>query len=287
MSFNFSNNIYMLGAHFIYVTLSKHPTTWTCFWFLSAVLLDPCYHPTQYPPQCHNAIIHVLWLGVTIIFQLRHHRETTCHSVGDGPHLTVAHPARQDMCQITLYSKTNNTNSCQTSRVDWLRPESRERRVQFALCWHHLSHTNTHSNIQIALGVRVASKCYAGAPPERHVYTVGICVVQLECFEGTINWNGHSTTDWSAASATKGVWVWTGCMNMLLKDHIYVVQGYKSYICPIKFGNIYVFFKNIYMLFKKKMFFKKHNMSDKKICRLKNMFFKKHNMSDKKHIYVG
>jgi len=67
-----------------------------------------------------------------------------------------------------------------------------------------------------------------------------------------------------------------------------------------------MFFKNIYMLFKKKtcsltkqnmsdkkichlknMFFKKHNMSDKKICRLKNMFFKKHNMSDKKHIYVG
>ena len=62
-------------------------------------------------------------------FQLRHQRETTCHSrpsvmttwqtrVGDGPHLTVAHPAKQDMCQVTLYSKTNNTNSCRTSRVD-------------------------------------------------------------------------------------------------------------------------------------------------------------------------
>ena len=38
--------------------------------------------------------------------------------VGDGPHLTVAHPARQDMCQVTLFSKTNNTNSCRTSRVD-------------------------------------------------------------------------------------------------------------------------------------------------------------------------
>ena len=37
------------------------------------------------------------------------------------------------------------------------------------------------------------------------------------------------------------------------------------------------------MLFgKKNMFFKKHNMTDKKICRLKNMFFKKHNMTDKK-----
>jgi len=66
-----------------------------------------------------------------------------------------------------------------------------------------------------------------------------------------------------------------------------------------------MFFKNICMLFKKKKFFKKHNMSDKKICRLKNMFFKKHNMTDKKirrlknmffkkhnmtdkkHIYVG
>ena len=48
------------------------------------------------------------------------------------------------------------------------------------------------------------------------------------------------------------------------------------------------FLKNIYMFFgKKNVFFKKHNMSDKKICRLKNMFFKKHNMTDKKHIYDG
>jgi len=61
---------------------------------------------------------------------------------------------------------------CASIRIGlaWLRPESRERRVQFALC---LSHTNTHSNIQIALGVRVASKCYARAPPLRNVYTVG------------------------------------------------------------------------------------------------------------------
>ena len=35
------------------------------------------------------------------------------------------------------------------------------------------------------------------------------------------------------------------------------------------------------------MFFKKHNMTDKKICRLKNMFFKKHNMSNKKYINDG
>jgi len=64
---------------------------------------------------------------------------------------------------------------CASIRIGlaWLRPESRERRVQFALWWHHLSHTNTHCNIQIALGVRVASKRYARAPPLRHVYTVG------------------------------------------------------------------------------------------------------------------
>jgi len=42
-----------------------------------------------------------------------------------------------------------------------------------------------------------------------------------------------------------------GCMNMLHKDHIYVVQGYMIYICPIKFNNIYMMFKNIYMLLKK------------------------------------
>jgi len=130
VSFNFLNSIFMLQTHFIYVTPSKHPTTWTYFLFLSAILPDSCHHPTRYAiSQCHSAIIHVLWLGVTIIFQLRHHRETTCHSrpsvmttwqtrVGDGPHLTVAHPARQDMCQVTLYSKTKNINSCQTSRVD-------------------------------------------------------------------------------------------------------------------------------------------------------------------------
>jgi len=65
-----------------------------------------------------------------IMFQLRHHRETACHSQpsvitiwqtggGGGPHLTVAHSARQDMCQVTLYSKTYYPNSCQISRVDF------------------------------------------------------------------------------------------------------------------------------------------------------------------------
>ena len=38
----------------------------------------------------------------------------------------------------------------------------------------------------------------------------------------------------------------------------------------------------MYVVSKKNMFFKKYNMSDKKICRLKDMFFKKHNMTDKK-----
>jgi len=38
---------------------------------------------------------------------------------------------------------------------------------------------------------------------------------------------------------------------MLHKDHIYVVQGYMSYICPIKFKNIYMLFKEIDKLFKK------------------------------------
>ena len=63
------------------------------------------------------------------MFQLCHHQETACHSqpsvmttwqtgVGGGPYLTAAHSVRRDMCQITLYSKTYRTNSCQTSRVD-------------------------------------------------------------------------------------------------------------------------------------------------------------------------
>ena len=51
--------------------------------FLSAVRLDPCHHPTRYPSsQRHNGIIQVLCLGIMIMFQLRHHRETACHSRG-------------------------------------------------------------------------------------------------------------------------------------------------------------------------------------------------------------
>ena len=63
----------------------------------------------------------------------------------------------------------------------------------------------------------------------------------------------------------------------------------KTYVCCLKKN---IFFKKYNMSDKKirrlkNMFFKKHNMTDKKVCRLKNMFFKKHNMSDKKHINVG
>ena len=36
----------------------------------------------------------------------------------------------------------------------------------------------------------------------------------------------------------KGVMDAGGCMNMLHKDYIYVVQGYMTYICPIKFNRI-------------------------------------------------
>jgi len=35
---------------------------------------------------------------------------------------------------------------------------------------------------------------------------------------------------------------------MLHMDHMYVVQGYTTYICLIKFNNMYKLFKNIYML---------------------------------------
>ena len=102
------------------------------FFFLSEVRLDPgpWHDPTRYPiSQCHNGIMQVVWLGIMIMFELRHHRETACHNqpsvmttwqtvVGGVPHLTAAHSARQDMFKVSLYSKTYHTNSCQTSRVD-------------------------------------------------------------------------------------------------------------------------------------------------------------------------
>ena len=177
---------------------------------------------------------------------------------------------------------------CASIRIGlgWLRPESRERRVQFALCWHHLSHTNTHSNIQIALVVRVASKCYAGAPPLRHVYTVGknqyLCSTigmfwgnnKLECplHYWLVRCERHERR-----VGLEKLWIcYIRITYMLFKgtSHMHVRLNSTTCICC---------FENIYMLFgKKDMFFKKHNMTDKKICRLKNMFFKKHTMTDKK-----
>jgi len=85
-------------------------------------------HGIQYR-QYHNGIMQVLRLGIMIMFELCHHRETTSHSqpsirgcmtswstgVGGGPHLTAAHSARPDMCG----ERTYHTNSCQTSRVDF------------------------------------------------------------------------------------------------------------------------------------------------------------------------
>ena len=67
---------------------------------------------------------------------------------------------------------------CASIRIQpgWLRPESRERGVQF-FCETRRSdpihHIHTHSNIRITLGVRVASECCARATPLRHVYTAG------------------------------------------------------------------------------------------------------------------
>jgi len=58
-------------------------------------------------------------------------------------------------------------------------------------------------------------------------------IVQLKCFEETINWHAHWRTDWSAESATKGVMAAERCKNMLHKDHIYVVKRCMTYICPI------------------------------------------------------
>ena len=90
----FSSNIYMLVIYLFYVTQQTY--IWYCspwhmlfkkshdmhkFFFWSAVRVDPCHHSTRYPSsQCHNGIIQVLWLGIMIMFQLHHRRETACHS---------------------------------------------------------------------------------------------------------------------------------------------------------------------------------------------------------------
>jgi len=55
-------------------------------------------------------------------------------------------------------------------------------------------------------------------------------VVRLICFEKTINWNAHCTTDWSIKSATNGVVDGGVFMNMLPKDHAHVVQCHSIYM---------------------------------------------------------
>ena len=47
----------------------------------------------------------------------------------------------------------------------------------------------------------------------------------MKCFEEKMNWNTNYTTDWSAESATNVVMDGKVFMNMLRKDHIYIVQG--------------------------------------------------------------
>ena len=62
MSCNFLNNIYMLEAHFIYVTLSKHPTTWTCFDFVRSTprpMLSPDTVSNFSESQCDHTCLMV------------------------------------------------------------------------------------------------------------------------------------------------------------------------------------------------------------------------------------
>jgi len=144
MLFNFLNNIYMLWSHLLYVTLfsnniyisvtyllyvtqfvnniymgfvvpdiccSKNPTTCLC---VGSSTPGPMTSPDTVFNLMYNGIIQVLWLGIMIIFQLRHHRETDCHnqisvmatwqiSVAGGRHITAAHSLRQDMCEASFY----------------------------------------------------------------------------------------------------------------------------------------------------------------------------------------
>jgi hypothetical protein len=108
------------------ICCSKNPTTCTCFLFVCTTPGPMSLPDTISNFTVYNGIIEVLWLGMMIMFQLRCHRETACHSqpsvmvtwhisVGDGPHVTAAHSARQD----NYSSITYHPNSCQTTRVNF------------------------------------------------------------------------------------------------------------------------------------------------------------------------
>jgi len=134
----FSSNICMVAIYLFmlhnkhtcfivvpHICCSQHPTPCTCFFFGVLYVWTHVITQARYPSsQSHNGIIQVLRLGIMIMFEPCHHRETTHHSepwiwgcittwstgVGSGPHLTAAHSSRQDMCQDALYSKTYHTN---------------------------------------------------------------------------------------------------------------------------------------------------------------------------------
>ena len=129
----FSTNIFMLVIY-LYMLHNKHtyvivvphiccskiPQHAHVFFFGLLYVWTHVITQTRYPSsQCHNGIIQVLRLGIMIMFEPCHHRETTSHSqpsirgcmttwstgVGGGPRLTAAHSAKQDMCCFVLLTR--------------------------------------------------------------------------------------------------------------------------------------------------------------------------------------
>jgi len=83
--------------------------------------------------------------------------------------------------------------------------------------------------------------------------------VELKCFEGSTNWNAHYITDWSAERATNGVVDGVLLINMLPKDHTYILQclQYIYMLYEIKY-HMYAIDTHIYVV--------------KYICCTSNMF---------------
>ena len=123
----FSSNIYMLVTYFFMlhkkhlnvivvpdICYSKNPTTCTYFFFVCST-----FGPISSSDTVSNLTVSQWDHRSSMVGYHDHVSTASSQRVGGGPHLTAAQSATQDMCEVTLFSKTYHPNSCQTSRVDF------------------------------------------------------------------------------------------------------------------------------------------------------------------------
>ena len=87
--------------------VQKIPQHAHVFFLWSTVRLDPCHQTWSPSSQCHNEIIQVLRLGIMIMFEPCHHRETASHSQLS---LAIRQPGQQVWVAVLISQQPTRRN---------------------------------------------------------------------------------------------------------------------------------------------------------------------------------